>query len=51
MEELLTWFWPGNLKESAYVGDVVVDGRIKVGINDKGWVAMDWIYLAEGRDD
>jgi hypothetical protein len=32
------------------LGDVVVDGRIKVDINDRGWDAIDWIYPAQDRD-
>ena len=45
------WFWSGNLKESDCLGDVVIDGRIKVDISDKGWAAVDWIYLAQDRDN
>jgi hypothetical protein len=46
----VTWFWSGNLKESDCLGDVIVDARIKVDINDKGWDAIDLIYLVQDRD-
>jgi hypothetical protein len=33
------------------LGDVAVDGRIKVGRNDKRLDAIDWIYLIQYRDN
>ena len=43
---IFTEFWPENLKESDCLGDVAVDGRIKVGRNYKGLDTIEWIYLA-----
>jgi hypothetical protein len=46
-----TRFWRGDLKESDCLGNLAVDGRIKVDINDIGWDTIDWIYLSQDRDN
>jgi len=51
--EEYTGFWWGNLGERDHLGDPGVDGRnnFKMDLKEVGWRGMDWIELAQDRDN
>jgi hypothetical protein len=40
----------GNLKGRDYLEELNVDGNIRMGLREKGWEVVDWIHLAQDRD-
>jgi hypothetical protein len=44
--------WWGSQKERCHWGglDVGLEDNIKIGLRKIGWGGMDWIYLAQDRD-
>jgi hypothetical protein len=47
-----TIFWSGNLKEKVPFGRSMRRGEdnIKMDFREIGWVGVDWIHLAQDRD-
>jgi hypothetical protein len=40
----------GNLKRRDHSLDLDVDGRIRLNLREIGWEGMDWILLAQDRN-
>ena len=52
MREAYTGFWWGNLRATDHLGDKGVDGNnIKMDLQEVGCEGMDWIELAQDRDN
>jgi hypothetical protein len=45
-----TIFWLENLKGRDYLEDLRVNGKITLYLRETGWVNVDWIHLAQDRD-
>jgi hypothetical protein len=42
-------FWSENLKKRDHLGDLSVDGDIKMNLRNKGCESVSWIKLAQKR--